>query len=251
MRKHFYKFWIRFLSVFILDKNRRRQFRRSHLLSASFYAHGKNNHVFIRQNGKLVPIRYLAGLHIAITGNHNRIEIDSGCDFRNVHFNFNHVDHAIIQIGPNCQLHNLIVEISRGTNQFLKIGSKTTIGSMRLMIPNQTGCIIGEDCMFSSDILIWTGDGHSLLNQDEECLLNQQKYTVQIGNHCWVGWGCALTKNAILPNNTIVGMHSVVSRKFIQENTVIAGNPAKVIKTDVSWNRQDPFELTLKKLKKV
>lgn len=243
--KRLYRFWIHFLSVFIHDKNQRRQFRRSHLLSVSFYAHGQNNHVFIRKNGKLLPIKYLSGVHIAITGNNNRIEIESGCDFENVHFNFNHVNNALIQIGQDCQLHNLIVVISKGENQFLKIGAKTTVGSMRLMLPNHTSCVIGEDCMFSSEILIWTGDGHSLLNQKSQDILNRKEYTIQIGNHCWIGWGCALTKNTNLPDHTIVGMHSVITKKFQQEHTVIAGNPAQIIKTGISWNRTDPFELDL------
>ena len=56
----------------------------------------------------------------------------------------------------------------------------------------------------------------------------------------WIGNDVKITKKAFIPNNTIVGIGSVVSSKFEEENTVIAGNPAKVVKRGVKFDRLAP-----------
>ena len=78
--------------------------------------------------------------------------------------------------------------------------------------------------------------------------MNKKEYTIRIGNYCWVGWGTALLKNTVLPDYTIVGMQSVVTKKFTQKYTVLAGNPAKIIKKDVAWDIADPYEFNVKSL---
>jgi acetyltransferase-like isoleucine patch superfamily enzyme len=50
-------------------------------------------------------------------------------------------------------------------------------------------------------------------------------------------------KNAGLPDNTIVAAKSVVSKKFTESNTVVGGNPARVVKTGVNWDRRIHAEI--------
>ena len=62
---------------------------------------------------------------------------------------------------------------------------------------------------------------------------------MKIGNHVWVGARAVILKNTIIPDNCIVGFSSVVSSKtFIGEkgHCIAAGNPAKIIKRDISWD---------------
>lgn len=99
-------------------------------------------------------------------------------------------------------------------------------------------CHIGNDCMLSSGITIWANDFHRLMDADTGELLNDQPQGVLIGDHCWIGQGTAFTKNAIIPANTVVGLQSVVTKSFREEFTVLAGNPAKVIKNGVKWSRE-------------
>ena len=49
-----------------------------------------------------------------------------------------------------------------------------------------------------------------------------------------------ICKNTLIPDNCIVGISSVVTKKFETKNCVIAGNPAKVVKEDIKWNRMRP-----------
>ena len=52
---------------------------------------------------------------------------------------------------------------------------------------------------------------------------------VRIGNHVFVGAGAIILPNVTIGNNVIIGAGSVVT-KDIPDNSVCAGNPAKVIR---------------------
>jgi acetyltransferase-like isoleucine patch superfamily enzyme len=52
--------------------------------------------------------------------------------------------------------------------------------------------------------------------------------TIKIGNNVFIGNSCTILPNTIVGNNCIIGAGSVVRGKF-PDNSVIVGNPAKVV----------------------
>lgn len=54
---------------------------------------------------------------------------------------------------------------------------------------------------------------------------------VIIGNRCWIGMNSVILPGVRLGDRTIVGAGSVVTRSFPDGNCIIAGVPAKVIKS--------------------
>lgn len=48
-------------------------------------------------------------------------------------------------------------------------------------------------------------------------------------------------KNGNLPPNTVVAADAVVTKTFTEEFTILAGNPAKVIKRNVMWDEVSPY----------
>lgn len=53
---------------------------------------------------------------------------------------------------------------------------------------------------------------------------------IMIGDNCWVGSDATIIGGVTLGHNVVVGAGSVVTKSF-GDNVVIAGNPARVIKT--------------------
>lgn len=51
-----------------------------------------------------------------------------------------------------------------------------------------------------------------------------------------------MLKNAQINANCIVGANSLVTKKFSEQYVVIAGNPAKIIKDDIEWDRRTVFD---------
>lgn len=95
--------------------------------------------------------------------------------------------------------------------------------------------------MFSSDVSIISG-GHSIFDLDKQKNVSKEreKY-IKLGNHIWLGKNAMVLHNADIGNGCIVGAGSLVKIKT-NENCVIAGNPAKIIKTNHTWDRRRDIE---------
>lgn len=104
---------------------------------------------------------------------------------------------------------------------------------------------IGDDCMLSKNIEIWGSDGHAIIDKVTNQVLNKCSRSVTVGNHVWVGSNVILTKGADIPDNSVVGTGSVVTRSFKEESIVIAGNPAKIIRRGIVWSRKRPLQFEI------
>lgn len=53
----------------------------------------------------------------------------------------------------------------------------------------------------------------------------------QIGNNCYIGPGVQIVGPVTIADNVTIGAGAVVTKSFQEPNVVIAGNPARIIKT--------------------
>lgn len=84
---------------------------------------------------------------------------------------------------------------------------------------------IGDRCVFSSRTAILAHDA-SLRDVLNAVLVGK----VEIGDHCFIGFGSIILPNTRLGSGTIVAAGSVVKGEF-PPNSVIGGNPARLIST--------------------
>ena len=203
-----------------------------------------NNQIIVVENGiskKLSFWQNPKGLKINIMGRNNLVTIKFPIKLCNSEI-FIRSDNTITEIEAK-ELRKVNIFYNNGDCQTCEIKEGTTIYGADIFIEDSnTGVIIGEDCMFSYGIVIRTSDAHSILDKDTKKILNFPKGILQIGNHCWVGQNVVIGKNAKLPDNTIVGLAAVVTKPFIEEYTALGGNPARVIKRNITWDRKFIFE---------
>ena len=69
----------------------------------------------------------------------------------------------------------------------------------------------------------------------------RKKRKVIIGNHVWIGIRVTVLYNTLIGDGSIIGAESLVKSK-IPNNCIAAGNPAKVIKKNVTWCRFEDSE---------
>ena len=92
---------------------------------------------------------------------------------------------------------------------------------------------IGENTLMAWESLISDSDLHAIYNKAEE-KTNQNKEII-IGAHCWIGAKSSILKGVQLADNTIIALGSIVTGKWNKTETILAGNPAKVIKENMRW----------------
>jgi acetyltransferase-like isoleucine patch superfamily enzyme len=150
-------------------------------------------------------------------------------------------DNTSVDIGRDSRA---CLDIQTNSNGSIKIG-KGILSSNNLLLcaGDEASLVIGEDCLFSYNVAIWALDAHSITDKKTGEILNRPVHPLKIGDHCWIGYNAILTKNASIPDDTIVGSGSVVTQKFTEPHTAIAGNPARVVKTGITWDRRTISEL--------
>lgn len=60
----------------------------------------------------------------------------------------------------------------------------------------------------------------------------------RIGNNVYIGPGAIIFGDVTIADNISIGANATVNKSFKESNVVVAGTPAKVVKTNIpSWNR--------------
>lgn len=166
----------------------------------------------------------------------NRIEISSKSDLFNCKITMLGGGNSLI-IGESCILRSLSVYMNDSYNS-VQMGMGVIVNAnkdnpTRFNACNGTKIIIGDNCMFSNNIELHTTDYHPIFNLNEE-RINDAK-SIDIGKNSWIGLRATILKGVCIAPNTIVGACSVLVKSNTKENVVLAGNPAKEVKSGCVW----------------
>ena len=172
---------------------------------------------------------------IKISGDNNILYIGKNTLLRDSNI-FIKGNNNILYIGDDCVVNNTsIILDNEGTE--IKIGNKTSIAKAQIVSLEPYNIEIGEDCMLSYDIEIRNTDSHKIYDKDTNKRINEGK-SVNIGNHVWLGMRAVILKGVNIGNNSIVAGGSIVT-KDVKANTIVSGSPARQIKENVYWTREE------------
>ena len=113
----------------------------------------------------------------------------------------------------------------------------TSNGTTIFVHGNARSVLIGDYCMFADGITIRTADQHGIFDLATEELLNPSADVV-VEPCAWLCQDVILLKGAHVGFGSIVGARSVVTGP-VPRNALVAGQPAKVIRTAVGWTRHE------------
>ncbi len=190
-------------------------------------------------DGSIVENPSIDGLTVDFRSDGSEVIVHEGALFRNCRFTLGRDCKVEIQSTHKRGLINTVVDMSGiGVKKRLIIKSGTSIESARFAMANESNLIveIGKGCMLSSGITFRATDGHAIFDVSTGELLNKSK-PIFIGDNCWIGSEAVIMKGSVIPNNVIVGSRSLVAKVFHEENVVLAGVPAKIIRRNCGWSR--------------
>ena len=88
--------------------------------------------------------------------------------------------------------------------------------------------------MFSYGITIRNNDIHKIFDITTQSTLNQPR-DIKIANHVWIAPNATILKGVTIHDNSIIGTNALVTKEC-QPNSIMAGNPAKIVKQNINWD---------------
>lgn len=171
------------------------------------------------------------GFYITITGTNNTIEIEEGCLLNNTKIDISgNNNHLMIRktarfMGP-CR-------ISMNGDATLLIGENVGIRGVDFTVID--GKVeVGELCMFSYNIVVRNTDSHKVIDLESGKKTNPSR-DVKLGRHVWICHNSSILKGCEIGDDSIVAFGAVAT-KGCPSNSIIAGNPAKIVKQGITWD---------------
>ena len=190
--------------------------------------HGENNVVE-------VPAEYLAMQNgrFMFLGSNNRLVLGKGCTSKGVGFTLG--DNCNVVIGNNCQLAAFKVFMKHGGH--VGIGDNVAFTWETKIFLHEHGSVrIGPHCLIGSGSLLTCSDMHSIIDLDSGRRINASQ-NIAIGEHVWIGEDVKVLKGAVIGDDCVIGMSSIVTKE-IPPNCVAAGVPARVVRKGVTWDHR-------------
>ncbi|TLU70560.1 acyltransferase [Lichenicoccus roseus] len=136
-----------------------------------------------------------------------------------------------VVIGRNCTLASLFVYAGPGAS--IVIGKGTGFSGGTALTSHEANISIGERCLFGSETHVMSSDMHAIVARRSGERINLGA-DVTIHDRVWIGFRAVVLKGVTISEGAIIGTGSVVTKQ-VPAHCVAAGNPARVIRKDVSW----------------
>jgi tetrahydrodipicolinate N-acetyltransferase len=144
-----------------------------------------------------------------------------------------------IHLGLNARLSIYgTVNICRGTRIYVNDGGHLELGNRSYI--NDCSVVtcfesikIGAHCSISWNTNILDTNIHELGVQG---VARPRSERVSIGDHVWIGTGAIVLPGVTIGDGAVVAAGSVV-KSDVPASVVVAGNPARIVREDVSWRQ--------------
>jgi len=172
---------------------------------------------------------------LSIIGNNNTVDIESNVRLNNC---------RIVIKGDDCCLriyNNSTVKGAlhiTGNHSYIQIGKNTMFTSNHSTLSVQEDNMsisIGNNCLVG-DCLMRTSDSHSILDRTTGKRINFAK-SIIIRDRVWIAQGVKILKGVIIEDEIVVGASSLVVKSLEKSYSIYAGNPAKLIKENIIWDK--------------
>lgn len=154
-----------------------------------------------------------------------------------------------IQLSNNARVYGSLVSCGKGKismGEFAALGAKSVIKSVNFIE-------VGAFTAIAPNVIIQDNNTHPV-NPHDRLLMMQtpaghvsrswlfsDSAPIKIGKNCWIGENSRICKGVTIGDGAIIAANSVVTHD-VPENSIAAGNPAKIVKTDIHLKSKRYFD---------
>ncbi len=150
-----------------------------------------------------------------------------------------------LYVGKGATLEVDAFDVYAGSRINVNAGARLSLGSGYMNHECVMDCFssisIGQGVVISERVVIRDADNHTIQSIVTETLSEQisaekpATAPVVIQDHVWIGMNVIILKGVTIGEGAVVASGSLVN-KDVPSHSLVAGVPAKVMKTDISWS---------------
>ena len=173
---------------------------------------------------------------ITVMGSNNRIEIGAGTHMRDTRLTIAGSNSRVV-IGKNSTIAGDYIWLTENDSELL-IGDDTIVRESQVVMTEKACRIhIGNECMIAFGSDVRCGDGHAIYDVNTGQIFNHA-HQIIIEDHVWVTSEAKILKDVRIGTGSIIASRSVVTRD-IPPRSLAVGAPATVIRSNVTWHRNN------------
>lgn len=165
-----------------------------------------------------------------------RISLSEGADKSNIVLDYKSRIHGTLSACSNGMI---------SIGKYSQLGPGSTVRSVNSVR-------IGDYCAISTNVIITDNNSHPVNPYDRLILqttpmgsrLRSWSFSdnapIIIGNNCWIGENSRICKGVVIGDGAVIAANSVVT-KDVPSNSIAAGNPARIVRTDIDVNVKRVF----------
>lgn len=140
-----------------------------------------------------------------------------------------------VSVGPDVVFRGVMLRSEFGAvaGGVLSVGARTFINEGASVVSHDH-VEIGEDCRIGELVGIFDTDHHEI-----DSASGIRRAPVHIGDNVWIGRSAIILPGVTIGDNAVVAAGAVVT-KDVPDATLVAGNPARIVRTlvvDDGWRR--------------
>jgi acetyltransferase-like isoleucine patch superfamily enzyme len=127
------------------------------------------------------------------------------------------------------------LEIYCGDGVTMTIGRGTAINGMIRLHSHEPATIsIGEGCLIAGGVAMATSDVHGVYDLETGTRLNRAA-DISVCDRVWIAGDAQILKGVMIGSGSVIGTGAIVT-KSVPPNCVAAGNPARVVRSGITWH---------------
>lgn len=104
---------------------------------------------------------------------------------------------------------------------------------------NRGAIVLTRDILVGSDVKFQSDDCHAIISLTTNKRINPFGGMIIVRNHVWFGERALILGDSYINENCIVGASGFIRGAFTPANSILAGAPARVTRTGVTWDSRD------------